>query len=465
MKRVTALLMSLLMAFSVTLYFSANIIADAATKKELEDRIAELDEQIEANKEKINELAKQKEKKQEYLDALEKQISAAEEKASALESKINDLDVEINGYNSKLKTLNAEIATIQKDITKTNKDIKDTEDNIEASKDELSTKLRTAYINGKDSTLKILMGSNSLANFLTRLEMMKRTSEDEKRVINTFNEQAKKLKKAKKKLEEDKKVYDEKKADVEETKAKAVAKKDELKTQQKDYKKTVSQLESNYAKIEEFINTLDKNSEVYNNYIGKLQEQKKAADAEIDRIIAEYEAERKRQQQQGSATTVRTGENAEEGANSGGSGSSGSDKVYHSSDTWAWPVGGASCYISSSFGYRSPSISGWSFHGGIDISGGGFYGTPIYASRGGTVITAVYTESGYGHYVMIDHGDGFISIYGHCSTLYVSSGQTVSKGQHIANAGSSGNSTGPHLHFEIRYNGEKVNPLNYVSKP
>lgn len=457
MKRTIAFLMSLIMVLSVTVFCDSGIIADAVSKQELESRIDELDEQIKQNKEKLNDLAKQKEKQQEYLDTLQSQISAAEEKASALESKINDLDTEIDGYNAEIKKLNTEIATIQKDITKANNDIKETENNIALSKDELALKLRTAYVNGKQSTLKILMGSTSLANFLTRLEMMKRTSEDEKRVIDNFNAQAKKLKAAKQKLVESKQKLDEAKAAIEATKQKAVDKKLELRQDQNEYKSTINSLEANYAQIESFIDALDKNSAVYNNYIGQLQQQKQEADAEMDRIIAEYE-ERKRQQQAQQQTTVKTGTNSE------GSSSGSSNKVYQSNDTWAWPVGNASCYISSGFGYRDASISGWGYHGGIDISGSGFYGTPIYATRGGTVITAAYTETGYGHYVMIDHGDGFISIYGHCSTLYVSTGQTVSKGQHIANAGSTGNSTGPHLHFEIRYNGEKVNPLNYVSR-
>ena len=123
---------------------------------------------------------------------------------------------------------------------------------------------------------------------------------------------------------------------------------------------------------------------------------------------------------------------------------------------------GGGTYISSGYGNRSASISGWSFHGGIDIAGGGIYGRPVYASRGGTVIAANWGNTGYGNYVIIDHGDGYASLYGHCSNLCVSTGQTVSKGQQIANVGSTGNSTGPHLHFEIRKNGVKVNPSNYL---
>ncbi|MDO4380583.1 MAG: M23 family metallopeptidase [Clostridia bacterium] len=160
------------------------------------------------------------------------------------------------------------------------------------------------------------------------------------------------------------------------------------------------------------------------------------------------------------ATT--TGTTSSSGGNSG---SSSGGKIYQSNDSWAWPLGNISCYISSPYGNRSASISGWSFHGGMDISASGVYGKPIYASRAGTVIAAVWGTTGYGRYVIIDHGDGFSTVYGHCSELVVQTGQTVAKGQHIANVGSTGNSTGPHLHFEVRYNGEKQNPANYVSMP
>ena len=226
----------------------------------------------------------------------------------------------------------------------------------------------------------------------------------------------------------------------------------QLKAKQAEFQKTIANLEKNYRVINNVIAKLDRDSEVYKNYITKLQNERAAADREIDEIIrkAAEEAARKKAEEearlaaQQGGTTTQTVEPAPSG---GGS--------------WGYPVGG-STYISSGYGNRSASISGWSFHGGIDIAGGGIYGRPVYASRGGTVIAAVWSNSGYGNYVIIDHGDGYASLYGHCSSLAVSTGQTVSKGQHIANVGSTGNSTGPHLHFEIRKNGVKVNPANYL---
>ena len=102
-------------------------------------------------------------------------------------------------------------------------------------------------------------------------------------------------------------------------------------------------------------------------------------------------------------------------------------------------------------------------HNGIDIAGGGDYGQPIVASMGGTVTWSGDDGGGYGNYVMIDHGNGFVTVYGHASELACSTGDVVSQGQTIAYVGSTGNSTGPHLHFEIRLNGDYQDPLNYVS--
>ncbi|MBR5437982.1 MAG: M23 family metallopeptidase [Clostridia bacterium] len=121
--------------------------------------------------------------------------------------------------------------------------------------------------------------------------------------------------------------------------------------------------------------------------------------------------------------------------------------------------------MSSNYGYRSASISGNAFHGGTDIAGSGISGKPVYASRAGKVITAVSSNRGYGIYVLIDHGDGYSTLYAHMSARYVSTGDNVSKGQMVGRVGSTGNSTGPHLHFEVRYYGEKKNPMNFVKKP
>lgn len=127
------------------------------------------------------------------------------------------------------------------------------------------------------------------------------------------------------------------------------------------------------------------------------------------------------------------------------------------SGTFCWPVPYTHS-VSSYYEWR------WGrMHNGIDIASGGISGQPIVASDGGTVIQAGDKGDGYGNYVIIDHGNGYKTLYGHCSSLAVSYGQYVSQGETIGYVGSTGNSTGPHLHFEIIYNSNKLNPLQFVS--
>ena len=122
-----------------------------------------------------------------------------------------------------------------------------------------------------------------------------------------------------------------------------------------------------------------------------------------------------------------------------------------------WPLSGP---ITSPFGWRTHPITGAQrFHSGIDI--GGDYGDPIYAAQAGTVEYAGWI-SGYGNAVIINHSGGISTLYGHCQSLEVSTGQSVAQGELIAECGSTGNSTGPHCHFEVRVSGEPVNPLEYL---
>lgn len=433
-KRIISLLLALLMFFTVV-----GTEVYAATKEELENKIEQLDGQIAANKNKLNALKGKKEKQKEYLETLEKQLDTVEEKATSLQVQVNTLDKSISKLDKQINTLSKDIKKTKKQIKKAEDDIVTMEETIENTSDRMAEKLRASYMKGSESTLQILMGADSLASFMTRLEMMKRTSEKDKKDIEDFRDTVVSLKDTRKQLISDKKALDEKREERKESKEKLVTERSALKKKQKEYNSTVSQLENQYDEVDDYVKELDKSSAAYESYIKKLEKEKKAADAEIDRILKEYY------------------QNQPTGGNANGS--------YDTSSSWAWPLGSASCYISSHYGYRNPSISGWGFHGGTDITGGGIHGKPVYATKAGKVITAVTSNTGYGIYVLIDHGNGYSSLYAHMSARYVNTGDTVKKGQMIGRVGSTGNSTGPHLHFEIRVYGEKKNPMNYVKKP
>lgn len=140
--------------------------------------------------------------------------------------------------------------------------------------------------------------------------------------------------------------------------------------------------------------------------------------------------------------------------------SSSSSTSQYTGGQMAWPA--PNCpIITSPFGYRTGTYSG--MHYGIDLAGSGCYGTPIVAANPGTVIISGWSNGGYGNYVVVDHGGGVVTLYAHASSLAVSVGQSVSRGQTLAYIGSTGYSTGPHLHFEVQIDGVRYDPYSYIT--
>ena len=150
------------------------------------------------------------------------------------------------------------------------------------------------------------------------------------------------------------------------------------------------------------------------------------------------------------------------GGAAGGGGFAGADVPFIGADGFCSPIGpNWRNIITSEFGYRRDPFTGKTKgHGGMDLAVP--TGTPIRAALPGTVTVSTYNQGGYGYYVMIDHGGGLVTLYGHCSQLIARVGRTVQAGDVIALSGSTGRSTGPHLHFEVRVNGERTNPRGYL---
>lgn len=475
MKRCLSVMLCLLLLLPLAVPAWHVPVAHAATMAELEDEVKKLEDEIRANKQKLQDFADKKESQESYLKTLQAQIDAVEKKADTLEAQVSTLDEEIVGYDNQLKQLTNEINVLEDEVKLANRQIKETRQNIEDSKDSLSVKLRSSYMSGSDSTLKILMGADSLASFLTRLEMMRRITQNEKKAVDDFKAQIKQLREARETLEKKQSTLEEKKQQVTETKALTVEKKAQLTEKQQEYQDTIDELESEYTESQNYIKKLDKDSAAYQNYVKQLEQERIAADKEIDELIRSLTTTTAPP----TTTTTTAAPTGETVSIANGDPSDLTTTTittappettqppagYIQTEVWAWPLANYPCYISSPFGYRDAHIGGNAFHGGTDIAGSGIYGQPVYATRNGYVAAAIWGTTGYGRYVLLDHGDGFVTIYGHCSNLTVTQGQYVLQGQQIGNVGSTGNSTGPHLHFEVRYNGVKQNPMNFVTKP
>ncbi len=236
------------------------------------------------------------------------------------------------------------------------------------------------------------------------------------------------------------------------------------------YEEMLAKQEAISREMDRRTEELNAQTEAASALIAELNEQSDNAQAEFDAIAdarAKGEAElnaliKKKQEEEeaarraaaAAAAAAASGQQSSGGSSGGGTGSA------VSLSSLMWPV--PSCnIITSRFGYRtSPTAGASSYHGGLDI--GASAGAAIVAAQKGTVILAS-SISGYGNTVMIDHGGGVVTLYGHMSSISVSYGQKVSQGQTIGKVGSTGISTGPHCHFEIRVNGSQTNPAPYFS--
>ena len=296
----------------------------------------------------------------------------------------------------------------------------------------LEKRVRDIYINGQISYLDVLFGAKDFGDFLTRMDLLKRVMIRDSELVADVLAYQTEIKEVGKQLEADRQIQEELA-----TKAQAAM----------DVK-----LEK-VAKQQALIDLMQNDKEVYDRQYDEMM----ASSAEVERLIHAKEeemrraAEEARRQAEMEARAAQSGNVVEFGDNGGG-------YVMQSfGGGMIWPISGP---ITSEFGWRTHPIFGSArFHSGLDI--GGDYGMPIHAAASGVVIEAGWI-GGYGNTIMIEHGSGIVTLYGHNESLAVGVGQQVNQGDVIAYCGSTGNSTGPHCHFEVRVGGEPVSPWDYL---
>ena len=374
--------------------------AIAASLTELQQEQAKLEQEQEENDAKLASLKEDQSKQQEYKDALDAQMQN-------LQSQIDGLNTQINGLDASIEEKNTAIAEKQK--------------NIDEDVETLKERLCAIYMMGDASTLEILLQSESVIDMAQKVELLNIITEHDTKLIAQ--------------LTADMESIADEKAEIESEKEQVAAARTELESKGSELAEVQAEAERVLEELNQSVASVQAESD-------RIAEEKAQASAEIDQWWKDYYAQLAAQNNSSSGSSG--------GSSSGSIGSGG----YVSTGNFTWPVPG---FTNISCGYSSG-------HKAIDISGGGrtIYGTPIVAADSGKVVTATYHYS-YGNYVMIDHGGGYSTLYAHASSLAVSVGQTVTKGQTIAYVGSTGNSTGPHLHFEVRVNGNRQNPFNWFS--
>lgn len=390
-------------------------------------------------------------------------ITDLSDKRMSLEDKIYEITADIQTTLDRIFQLQEEITEISNEIKLKEDEIVELRERIEKNTNLFRERIRIAYKMGDAEKIEILMSSDDINDFLSRNKMITTITEHDNDLIKKLNQDKATLDKLVLELNGHKTSLEISKGNEEKEKLALEKQKD---TQALLLSQVKVEETQNYALLSDLDNQIDK----YESFLGeKLQDK-----AELSNTILELQSEINKIQNQIIAEEERIENNKKAEKEK-------SEKIekqkqqlkdkkeelkkqqdnyekQNNSLEYAWPS--ATTRITSLFGPRKAPLKGAStFHKGIDISGP--YGTSIYATKSGVVSQVTYSSTG-GNIVKINHGDGISSRYLHLQSVYVTKGQRVTQGQKIAAMGSTGNSTGPHLHFEILLNGSQVNPLPYI---
>ncbi len=345
---------------------------------------------------------------------LKKKLEAAKNNEAEQERQKEYLDSLVLSTQNEIDATKLLIEEYKLKIENKSQEISDLETKIEEKYEIMVERLRFTYEEGNASYLEMIFESENFTDFLMTVERVGSMLDFDRSLMHDLQDSLKALEEEKFALEETQKAQ-------EETKNSLIAKEADLKKQIEDTLAYIEKLQSDQVALE------------------AEYEKAKAAEDQANKDIAALLAQRAREQ----AAANKNNSNEYRPVFGG---------------KFIWPVPGYS-RISSPFGPRT-LWGRYDYHLGIDIPAPS--GTNIYASAAGEVLTATYHYS-YGYYILIDHGDGYATLYAHNSQLLVSAGQIVEQGQHIAEMGTTGSSSGNHLHFEVRVNGQVQNPVNYVS--
>lgn len=439
-KRLTCIAVALICIFTSLIFPPASA---EKTVEELNDEIAAIEKDIQENQEK--------------LDEVEDDIKTNEDKLAELNGQIDKINSQIDLLDESIDILNSDINSIQNNIEVTANDIDEinlrreeivlqiaeTESLMAETEEMLLARIRENYMSGgTGSTLELLLSSEDMATFFARKELITRVSEEDTRLITELSSDINELNSLNAELEAKKTELEEKEQSLSTQMTTLTEKQVDLESSKEIQEDKKSDVTDKQNEVKYILEDLDEDSDAYKAAIKRKEAEREALEAQIEAAI-KY-----------------NGSTSEDVP----------DEEYNNDGEMMWPVPG-STRLTATY----PSYSNGDPHWGIDIvrTDVTTKGSPFVAAQGGKVILAKNDGNwnyGFGNYCIIDHGDGKHTLYAHSQTLYVSEGDVVQKGEKIGLIGDTGNTTGPHLHFEVRIknsNGDvsRVNPLNYVSKP
>lgn len=407
------LVAALLLGLGSTLLMA--LAADAATVKNELDGLQEQAEEIGRKKEE-----------------LQAEIAASKDETKSVVQRKSEIDRSMELTRQEIENTGAQIQEYNKLIAAKQGELDVLLAQEAERTEQYQIRLRAMEKAGtKVSYWEILFNASSFTDLLDRINMIQEIEESDQRMLRNMKESAVKIAESREDLAAEKVALEEKK--------------EELAAAEQTLDEQRAEADALLIELSEAISGMEDEISEYEAMEDELTAQIAAKEQEYQNAINQPDP------------PSNNGGSGNGGSTGGGSTGGGSS----SSGSFLYPLPAGCSFVSCAYGYRIHPVTGnYSFHTGVDLAAA--FGTPIYATKSGTVTEATYTYV-FGNYVTINHGDGFSSLYGHMTYSVVSPGEYVSQGQIIGYVGSTGWSTGAHLHFTLYYNGATVNPMDYVS--
>lgn len=481
-KKIISIILAVCMVFSASNSVAVAFAAEATTAAQSdEERRAEIKSKLDKINKTLNELGSKSKETEEYIAALDEKIQYLNEEYQIAKREAKSIENRVASLEKNISDNEIEIEDIKKDVARLEKDMLSLNEQFSSTYSDFCGRIRAIYESGSEnSMLSFLFESNGIQNLLTRYQMVKAVSKHDGELLESVKTQTDAIVKTKAALDEKKSTLSKTQVTLKNSKETLKKEKTDLLKKQEDMTARQSEIEKQQLSANELLKSLNDKTKKYGEYRDITKEELDAIDADIAAADKKYQntttttkkpATTKKKKKTTTTTTKKAATTKKNGTTKK------TTTTTTKKTTTTTTKSSGNNYISLTYpcpAYKTITCGFGAYrgHSGCDFSTNKKVNQKIVAAESGTVILVKLLETSYGHYVVIRHdkltpsGKTVYTLYAHNNDIIVSEGQYVTKGQQIAYSGSTGNSTGPHCHFEVRVGGSSqsyaVNPANYL---